>query len=41
MVAQTNVPYNLVWFLSAIPINGPFGAVVSVDDAFKNPWLLD
>ena len=28
------------WFLSAIPINAPFGAVVSVDDAFKNPCLL-
>ena len=27
-------------FLSAIPINAPFGAVVSVDDAFKNPCLF-
>ena len=26
--------------LSAIPINAPFGAVVTVDDAFKNPSLL-
>ena len=29
----------LGWFLSAIPINTPFGAEVSVDDAFKNPCL--
>ena len=27
-------------FLSAIPINAPFGAVVSVDDVIKNPCIL-
>ena len=30
----------LGWFISAIPINAPFGAMVSVNDAFKNPCDL-